>query len=418
MKLNTQEPMEAYAVVYGYLAKTKGKVQTAPFNKIVTELGFDRVSQKALKDIAKEINESERLTGIVEEAIKGNLDLSDLKHYHTEEQTFPDGNPHKVITPYIVEHQRVLKNNREFNKTLREGSYLHILMEDLHRDLQADMKNLKLNGAESIPEFEVTKDNKLVVLVSDWHIGAQISDYYDHGGYNFEVLKGRLKKLLVEAKEMAQTNQVDEVICLFGGDMIEGADMRGGQKWGLEFSLSEQIARGSRVLANFLSSLETIAPVTFGAVRGNHDRLTGQANKQDTIHNDSSMLVILNYLLDLQSYGALPNTYIIDNTEDMYDLEVEVHGKVIHLNHGDMLKGKGSHFPKFIKDRPIDYLVTGHVHNFRVQQDHKDRMHLVIGSIMGYNDYSKELNLEHTAPNQTLMVMSKGKDPIIKTVYF
>src|SRR5699024_8210835 len=99
-------------------------------------------------------------------------------------------------------------------------------------------------------------------------------------------------------------------------------------------------------------------------------------------------------------------------------LEVKVRGKVVHINHGDMLRGTGSQFSKFVKNHPVDILVTGHVHNFNIRQDDGDRFQMVVGSPMGYNAYSKELQLEKTAPSQTLMLLGEETSPIIHTVYF
>ena len=246
---------------------------------------------------------------------------------------------------------------------------------------------------------------------------ATVEDTTHHGGYNSKILQKRIDYLVEEAQRVAYEYNAEKIVCLFVGDLIEGADMRGGQKWGLEYSLAQQIAKGIRILRGLLEDLSDIAPVDFLAVRGNHDRLTGQANKKDNIYNDSAMYVVLDMLkLDVEE-GDLPEVNIIDNSKDMYDGEVEVYGKVFHLNHGDALKGNGNHFAKFVEDRAINYLVTGHIHTFSVKQFHRDYMHIVVGSPMGYNNYAKELKLTKTAPSQTIMVMREGKDPIIHPVF-
>lgn len=419
MEKNTYtEPNQVYAIVFGHLLKTFGKVQAGKFNKIVEELGYDRTNVKGLRELAERFETNEELESLVEQAESGKITLEELKAYRTDKQPFKETSLHNVITPYQTAHQRVLKANREFNKIQREGAYTKILFEDLKEDLRKEL-GLLGTGESSFTPPKLSKSGKsLVVLLSDFHVGATIIDSYHHGGYNYDILHKRLNQLLAEAYVTAQHYDIEEVVCLFAGDMIEGADMRGGQKWGLEFSLSEQIAKGTKTLVDTLTALERIAPVRFGAIRGNHDRLTGQNNKKDSIYNDSAMYVILDTLKLLQEQGALSDTVIEDNLEDMYDLEVEVRGKIIHVNHGDMLRGTGSHFPKFISDHAIDILVTGHVHNFNIRQDNGDRFHLVVGSPMGYNSYSKELQLEKTSPSQTLMILGEDTDPIVHTVYF
>lgn len=413
-----REPNEVNAIILGVLFKTFGKAQSAKFNKIAEELGYEKTNALGLEKIANTIDSNSNLESLAINAEKGLIGLENIAKYKTEIKPFEKKTLHEVITPYQVAHQRVLKEGREFNKLQRQGAYTKALFEDLLDDLRED---LTLSGSVfgEKQDYElVTDGNSLVVVISDWHIGATIQDDYTHGGYDYSMLLKRLQKLLNEAREMAEIYEVEEVVCLFVGDMIEGADMRGGQKWGLEFSLSEQITKGARTLVDFLGELEEIAPVRFGAIRGNHDRLTGQANKKDSIYNDSAMYVVLDYLKMLQDFGAIPNTLIVDNQNNMYDLELKVQNKVIHVNHGDMLKGKVSHFSKFVKDHAIDILITGHVHNFNIRQDDKDRFQMVVGSPMGYNNYSEELQLEKTAPSQTLMVVGKHRDPVIQTVYF
>lgn len=415
-----EEPNEVYAIVFGHVAKTFGKVQTSKFNKIVEELGYDRVNGKGLRELAERFESDEVLDDLVQKATDGELGIEDLHSYETDRKPFEEEDKlFKVITPYQVQHQRNLQANREFNYIQRTGAYTKMLFEDLKDALLEELKGLDLSTPKKDYSMELTEEGKtLVVLISDFHIGATIEDSYHHGGYNYEILHKRLEELLTEAEKLSQSFPVEDVVCLFLGDMIEGADMRGGQKWGLEYTLAEQIAKGTKTLATVINRLENIAPVTFGAIRGNHDRLTGQANKKDSIYNDSAMYIILDTLMMLQEQGALQNTEILDNLEDMYDLDVEVRGKIIHTNHGDMLKGKGSHFAKFIKNYIIDILVTGHVHNFNIRQDEGERFHVVVGSPMGYNSYSQELQLEKTSPSQTLMLLGDNSSPIIQTVYF
>lgn len=415
-----KEPNEVNSLIIGVLFKTFNKAQVSKFNKIASELGYDKTNVEGLKKMTELIDDPStmRFYEIAQDAEKGIIGLEDVYKYNTEVKPFEEKSLHGVVTPYVVASERVKADNREFNKIQRKGAYTKALFEDLLNDLRDDLTDSGTTfGRDQV--YTVSEEgNSLVVAISDWHIGATIQNDYTHGGYNYALLVKRLQELLVEANEMAYRYDVNEVVCVFVGDMIEGADMRGGQKWGLEFNLSEQITKGARTLVDFLEELEAIAPVRFGAIRGNHDRLTGQANKKDSIYNDSAMYIVLDYLKMLQEFGALKNTEIMDNQNNMYDLEVTVQGKIIHVNHGDMLNGKVSQFPKFIKDHAIDILITGHVHNFNIRQDDKKRFQMVVGSPMGYNNYSKELQLEETAPSQTLMLLGEGKDPIIQTVYF
>lgn len=418
MELEYKQPMEVYAVVFGYLIRTFGKIQSSKVNKIVEPLEYDKINVATMKDYSEKIENDPHLLEILEKAIDGDITPDQLKKYNTDiEPIESEEELHGVLTPYMAQHQRVLKNNRYFNKIQREGAYLQILFEDMKEDLRKDLSKLEV---EKEPfEFTYTPtDNTLMVILGDWHIGATIVDHTYHGGYNYGILNRRLDYLLEEVKKKVALYKPNKIVCLYVGDLIEGADMRGGQKWQLEFDLSEQVSKGQRALMRFLGKLENIAPVIFGANRGNHDRLTGQANKKDNIYNDSSLYVILDMMFMMQEeFGALQNTHLIDNRHDMYDVQVEVNHRLIVGSHGDALKGNGSHFSKFVEDRAVSMLVTGHVHTFKVNQDNRDHLHITNGSIMGYNDYAKELKLTKTAPEQTIVILPKEESPIILPVF-
>lgn len=415
--MDYRDPSEVYAIIYGVLIKEFRKVQTSKFNKVADKLGYDKINQTQLKDIAEDIEEDEALYELLEKARKGEILLEDLNKYNTDVKPFRNDTLHNVITPYVVAHQKVLRDNREFNKIQREGAYTQLLFDDLKVHLVDELNKEKLFSSYKKPVKYDSKTKTLVVMISDWHIGASIKDHYSHGGYNFNILTSRLNYLLEEVTKMVVDNAVEEIVIIFSGDLTEGADMRGGQKWGLEFNMAEQIAKGTHTLLSFIQSLEALVPVRFLMIRGNHDRLTGQANKKDTIYNDSTAYVVLDTLILLKESGALKNTNIIDNRFDMYNGTVDVYGDVTHVNHGDTLKGNVNHFAKFIQDYPIKYLVTGHVHTFSVSQKHKDNTHIVVGSPMGNNDYSSENNFDRTDPSQALMLLSPENSPIIQPVF-
>jgi len=416
--LEYTQPMEVYAVVFGYLIRTFGKIQTSKVNKIVSELGYDTLTVPLLREYAETIEDDPELSEILNKAVNGDVTPDELKKYKTDTNPIKsEKDIHKVVTPYQVEHQKVLKNNREFNKIQREGAYVKILFEEMKEELKKEFRSIPFREKKPFEYKYDPTNNTVVVIVSDWHIGASVSDTTHHGGYNLAILEARIDYLVNEAQALAHEHQAEKIVCIFAGDLIEGADMRGGQKWGLELNLSQQIAVGVRKLYELLEDLSDIAPVEFLSIRGNHDRLTGQANKKDNIYNDSSMYIVLDMLKMKKEEGNLPGVHIIDNAHDMYDGELEIYGKVFHVSHGDALKGGTNPFTKFIEDRPINYLITGHIHTFSVKQYHRDYMHLVVGSPMGYNDYAKELKLTKTAPSQTLMVMREGKDTIIQPVF-
>lgn len=408
-----EEPNEVYAIIFGHLAKTFGKVQTSKFNKIAVELGYDTSNAKELSEFTETLDMNPHLAKLVDETITGSINLDELYQYQTEKKPFKEKTFFDVVTPYQVQHQRVLEANRNFNKVQREGAYLKALMEDLKEDLSTEF----FSSSKYLAPIHSIKveGSALIVTISDLHVGALI---YDTGyGYNFEVLKERLSIYMQEIKNTLEVIDVETIRIYQIGDSVENVIMRNTQSFEAEFPLSEQIAKATRIMTEFITEVEQIKPVKFGIVNGNHDRL--QANGKDKIYNDTVAYVILDTLFLLQDNGMFQNTELIDNRTDMDSFEDRVEGKNIYVTHGSYLKGNGKHITKLIKNHTIDFLFTGHVHNFKVQQEDFDRLHITVSSIMGANNYSKELNLAETMPSQTMVLLNKKlKGPIIYNVFF
>lgn len=239
------------------------------------------------------------------------------------------------------------------------------------------------------------------------------------GGYNFEILKERLQRFVDKTKHEILDRDINHVTVYFVGDLIEHVNMRSvNQAFDTEFTLSEQITKGTRLLIDVLQQLSEVVEgqLRFGIVGGNHDRLQG--NKNEKIYNDNVAYIALDTLINLQELGLFNGVEIIDNRDDIYTIEDKVASQSIIVNHGDNLKGNVNHIPKFIKDQVFDILITGHVHHLRVKQEDYTRQHITVGSTIGYNTYSKELNLSRTAPSQQLLFLEKdSKDIELKTIY-
>ena len=412
-----REPEQVSAIIFGHLVKTFGKVTVTNMNKLLVELGYDRINAKELNELASSLGENPELGTLVDKAVSGEITLEQLENYYTEEKVYETKSLHDVITPYQVEHQRVLADNRAFNKIQREGAFTKILFEDLKADLKREFANLAKPSYKFV-NMAPTPDSgiELIVTLADFHIGAVVVNP-STGGYNFNILLDRLSQYMDEIEDMVKLYNVERIHIYNLGDQIEHLTMRSvNQAFETEFTAIEQITVAIRVMVDFIQQIERLAPVTCGMVGGNHDRFQG--NKNEKVYNDNAAYIILDTLFLLQEQGLLQRTELIDNRHDVYSFETKVQGKVIKVTHGDNLKGVGNNIPKFIKTHAIDYLITGHVHNMKTIQEDFDRIHFVVSSIMGANNYSKELLLNESKPSQTLLVLSKKlKGPIIHPVF-
>lgn len=406
---------EIYAIVFGSLLRDEGKIVSAKFNKIINQFGLDRVSAKDLQDIYNEIDEDNYLSDIKDKAIDGKINLKDVEDVKGD-LPFKDTKVLDTVSNYVVDNKRRLAELREVRKQQEPHAYAHMLMQDLREDFVKELDKPILDREEDI--LFGGNNKELVVLLSDTHIGYVLKDNKT-GGYNFEILKERLQHFVDKTKYEIQDRNIDHVTVYFVGDLIEHVSMRNvNQAFDTEFTLSEQITKGTRLLVDVLQQLSEVVEgqLRFGIVGGNHDRLQG--NKNEKIYNDNVAYIALDTLINLQELGLFNGVEIIDNRDDIYTIEDKVANQSIVVNHGDNLKGNVNHIPKFIKDQVFDILITGHVHHLRVKQEDYTRQHITVGSTIGYNTYSKELNLSRTAPSQQLLFLDRdSKDIELKTIY-
>lgn len=390
------KPDEIKAIVFGTLLRTEAAVRTTKFNKIITRLGVgEKFNPDTLRELASELQSGENpeLKGLVEKAINNELNLENLQHVSDGSYPFIKGNYFDVVTPYSVDRQRTLDMTREFNKAVRTGSYMQILMEDLKGYLKIHLEEASKNMPKDRNlankvhnEQPKEKEGPSIVLgLSDWHIGSVVGTGMAHGGYDYQIFLDRMERYLCHVDEVIKNKGAKEVVIVHGGDIIESNEMRKNQSFETEFSLSEQIAVATKEMVKIINRYTDI-PVRVVMIAGNHDRLSGIGNKKDRIYNDNVTYSILEVLKMMKETGSLmDNVEIIDNTEDTLTASIEVAGKNLFAIHGDTFRGKGSQISSFIKDRPIDIMFSGHIHHFNIYQGDGDELHVVGSSPMGNN---------------------------------
>ncbi len=403
--------------IIAYVAKIHNAFKLSPINKLLGEFDLPKVSKQDILDLAELFADADSDYGKVFQLfVDGEYTLEDLRVGLTGNKI------QEVLSPYVVAHEKVLGNNREFNRIQREGAWMQILLEESDKHLEKLLKSTDLlstftPNVSVRPSEEHIEGTELTVLIGDWHIGASVHNK-DTGGYNFSILQRRLVKYLQAIEKTAKRFNVTRIHIANLGDNIEHINMRNvNQAFEVEFPATEQIAKATRLLLDFIQKVEQLAPTNYYMIAGNHDRFQG--NKNDAVYNDSVAYVILDHLLLLQKYGAMQNTQILNNLEDVYSAEYTTGGKIVHLDHGHTLpRVPAQVIPRLIKTHPIDILVTGHVHNAFSMQEDFDRLHIINSSPMGANNYSKDLKLPATTPSQTMFLVGGFVDGIIQQTVF
>lgn len=237
MSKKINDPTQIEAVVFGYLIREFGKVQTSKFNKITNELGLDRVGVDRLKEISEMVEEHEGLKELVDGAIEGKYTLEDLVHIDTNKVTpYEDLDVYNVLSSYSPQHERVLEANRHFNRTQKNGSYLFNLMEDVKNDLKLEFRNSPkiLEAVSKDKDFDAKLDKaSLIVTLSDLHVGALNDVGYK---FDYEILIKRLNKYKQEIERMVETIPgISNIRLYILGDSVEHFYMRNQQSFEAEF---------------------------------------------------------------------------------------------------------------------------------------------------------------------------------------
>ena len=187
-----------------------------------------------------------------------------------------------------------------------------------------------------------------------------------------------------------------------------------------QLNATEQLSEATRMFIELIDSVVTTGTkVTVGLVGGNHDRFT--SNKKEAIYNDNLAYNVLDIVKLMQETGHWDKNQldIIDNSHDVYSLELPIYGKTIRLVHGDFLKRGDYKIASQIKDHPIDMLLYGHLHSFKVVQEDINQLSIMAGSLQGNNSYSKQLGTPDSRANQLILTFDEFEQvPLIQPVFF
>lgn len=402
-------------VVFGYLQASKGKVTLADTNKVLKKLGYDRMKRVDFDEATKVISNDKKYQDLAKQAIDGDVGLDDLiKSDGSYPSKSLEGSLDAILTPYQRLHQQALDNQRDFNKLSRQESRHVNQLDSIYQSLSNDIKNSDISLDLPNVVLDNNKETSLLVTASDYHVG---NSYNIKGNrFNFDILKSRVQEYTEQAINYGKQLGITHLYFIHLGDLIEGINMRAtNQAYFDEFTYSEQVSNGIKLLVWQLQQFTKYFKVTFGVVEGNHDRSDG--NKKSAVYGDGAMLIVLNQIQLLLENKVFNNLEILDNHDDIYNLEFDINGKHIFCTHGETIKRNASdNIAKHTRQKKIDLLVGGHYHNFHAQEENNSSMTVIAGSMKGYDMYSKSLNLCDSVASQ-LMVAIQENSLDLKTVW-
>lgn len=285
-----------------------------------------------------------------------------------------------------------------------------------------DLKDFIYENGIEIEKFNYDKiiqesENKLIVCISDWHIGYSINGYKGNY-YNYDIAKIRLNKLLSEIYKTCNLYNINDVVVCQLGDIIENTYMRRNQSYECEFYLSEQINKATKLLFGFLCDLtNNDLNVTLYSVGGNHSRLS---DKDANIEGDNANVIINE---NVKTYKELSNNNRLSIGEVDYKDDsayFNINGLNVVCIHGDnRIQSAKSLFDSentLESNRSVDLILRGHYHNFNVASENNNGLVVTTGCLFGYNPYSTKRMSCTTNACQTLIVVGDNEIENIKNV--
>lgn len=201
------------------------------------------------------------------------------------------------------------------------------------------------------------KPEVALLHTTDWQLGKVTADY------NMEVCADRLDTLALKAINLTEIQRADhpveEIVVMFGGDMVEGITVFPGQAYEVEAHLFTQLFECARLIERMVLTLsQNFRKVTVWCEYGNHGRI---GRRGDVPYTDN---------IDRIAYRIAGDRLKSNKRVEFHESEnwhqiVEIGNYRALLFHGDEIKSFGGNTPAFGILRKVNAWATGVVEPFQ-----------------------------------------------------
>lgn len=312
------------------------------------------------------------------------------------------------------ENQKYL---RQINKGKREIIDGSLFIEEVRLEIRNVLSQIKFDNIEDHFSPAIRhKNNRMILVLTDWHIGALVD--VEGNKYNYNIAKRRINDVVDQALKTAQEREVYRIDVVYMGDILEHAYMRDSQAYNAEFPVARQMALGGRLLIDVLYKLSRQHFVTYRGFAGNHDRLN--KDKNGNIDGDTGMIVVnemVQLWIEQMNLAGVENLVYAECGNYEAKL-INVHGRNFKFVHGDLEKRddwKKIAKHSFNDNITYDAIVYGHFHHFLCLEVGIDRFEIRVGSIKGSDDYSEKLGIG-SAPSQACILVNEDGEIEVKRI--
>lgn len=314
----------------------------------------------------------------------------------------------EVVGEYAIRKRDMELERLELAKLKREITPAILMTEQY-------VEYLNENGV-TIPsdiKFVPTKVGTSVIksLPSDLHIGNTVDE--DYNQYNYMIAQDRMRRYTQSLLNYAKMFNAHTISITTMGDLVEGTELRGNQKFDCEFHYSEQVANAQDLIMEHITTiLNEGYKVDLSGVYGNHDRQVG--SKNDNIEASNATYTILENIKSIFKYmekfsgKKFENISFVQSDNKYKNHMDEYYGIKIRYQHGDNdAKADSYKMEKYngTDDYRYDALVFGHLHHFRHTQLNRDTFELYCPCLQGANEYGKNQIKSTSDAGQAIIVI-------------
>lgn len=303
---------------------------------------------------------------------------NNAKDFNTE--VFSKENRNNELDKQIRELERKKIQFRDERTAWQRQNYIDARVENKLDLLESTLSQLGRTNFETHDKVDVTSDNDMLIVLSDFHIGQCFNSVW--GEYNSNIAAERLDKLLNEVIAIRELHNSEKCYAVLCGDMISGSIHKSLQVTNRE-NVIEQIKIATELISSFCYELsKNFSNVFISSVVGNHTRIE---RKEDALH-DERLDDIITWGVGL-SLQHIANIHMLKRNLDVGIADLDIRGKFYTVIHGDydpFSKSGTYNLCSMLGYFPYA-LISGHMHTCAVDEANGVKM-IRGGTLAGSGD--------------------------------
>lgn len=263
-----------------------------------------------------------------------------------------------------------------------------------------------IEEAKKHPVVEVTPPtltkagSSLVVQLSDLHIGQQ------NKHYDLKIAEERIQQIPNLLFQSTMGQNINEVVLMFIGDIVEGEDIFPTQPWHTICPVFDQVELAVKLLWKMILTTQSSfqCPVRCVCVPGNHGKVSVSSSEKTNWDN-----IVYHSLKLLVSMKQDPNVSIECDYLEFKSFQIK--DKRGLINHQGV-KHSGTpamreKLASWVMNKKVDFIASGHWHEWKVGS-WQSATFVANGCLCGANDLSERMAQEGPA-RQGYFLITEGK---------